>query len=200
VTRPVSRVGRRALLRGLAGFAVGLAVWAGFSAPYERLLAGAAETLLRLGESPAVTRLEAKGGEIIVERSDFPPAAPRPGLPASDIHFDFVILATLFAASRPFRAERALPGFAILFGLHVAALVCQVESLYATRLGAWSEAHYGTFARNFWASAFHVWQIAGRFAAPFAIWWPLTYGSGDGFAPSEVSGRKGSKRKSGRRS
>jgi hypothetical protein len=174
VTAPSPVSLRRALLRGLAGFAVGLAIWAGFSAPYERLLASAAELVLRTGERPAVTRLDAKGGEIIVERSDFPPAAPRPGLPASDIHFDFVILAALFAASRPFRAERALLGVAILFALHVAALVCQVEALYATRLGPWSEAHYGAFARNFWASAFHVWQIAVRFAAPFAIWWTLT--------------------------
>jgi hypothetical protein len=160
----------RTALRGVLGFVVGVALWAAFSAPYERLLARAAETVLRAGESPAVTRLEAKGGEIVVERSDFPPAAPRPGLPAADIHFDFVILVALFAATRPFRFERALLGAVILFLLHVAALVCQVESLYATRLGAWSEAHYGVFARNFWAGAFHVWQIAGRFAAPFAIW------------------------------
>jgi hypothetical protein len=171
MSRPGWRADRRAVLRGLAGFAVGLAIWAGFSTPYERLLARAAETVLRAGESPSVTRLDARNGEIVVERTDFPPAAPRPGLPAADIHFDFVVLAALFAASRPFRAGRALAGFGILFAVHVAALVCQVESVYATRLGAWSEAHYGVFARNLWASAFHVWQIAVRFAAPFAIWW-----------------------------
>jgi hypothetical protein len=174
MTRVGWRAARRATLRGLAGFAVGLAIWAGFSAPYERLLARSAETVLRAGESPAVTRLDARNGEIIVERTDFPPAAPRPGLPAADIHFDFVVLAALFAASRPFRAGRALAGFGILFAVHVAALVSQVESVYATRLGAWSEAHYGVIARNLWASAFHVWQIAVRFAAPFAIWWGLT--------------------------
>ena len=163
----------RPALRGAIGFVLGVALWSALSAPYERLLAGTAEAVLRAGERPAVTRLDAKNGEIVVERSDFPPAAPRPGLPASDIHFDFVILVALFAATRPFRFERALLAAAILFVLHVAAVVCQVESLYATRLGAWSEAHYGVFARNFWAGAFHVWQIAGRFAAPFAIWWPL---------------------------
>lgn len=187
-----SRSTRRAALRGLAGFAVGLAIWAGFSAPYERLLARTAELVLRAGESPAVTRLDAKNGEIVVERTDFPPAAPRPGLPAADIHFDFVVLATLFAATRPFRAERAIAAVAILFAVHVAALVCQVESLYATRLGAWSEAHYGVFARNFWASAFHVWQIAGRFAAPFAIWWPLVNWERERF---EKQGAKRSRRR-----
>lgn len=170
----VSPAGRRAALRALVGFAVGIAIWAGFSQPYERVLARAAELVLRAGERPAVTRLAARGGEIIIERSDFPPAAPRPGLPAADIHFNVVILAALFAAVRPFRPGRVLAGFGILFLVHVVALACQVESLYATRLGAWSEAHYGLFARNAWASAFHVYQIAGRFAAPFAIWWGLT--------------------------
>jgi hypothetical protein len=183
VTRPRAKDARRAVLRGLAGFVLGLAVWLGFSNPYERLLARAAETILRTGESPAVTRLDAKNGEILVDRSDFPPAAPRPGLPAADIHFDFVILAALFAAARPFRPARFLLGTAVLFVLHVAALVCQVESLYATRLGPWSEAHYGVVARNFWASAFHVWQIAGRFAAPFAIWWGMAMWDGARLEP-----------------
>jgi hypothetical protein len=183
VTRPRAKDARRAVLRGLAGFVLGLAVWLGFSNPYERLLARAAETILRTGESPAVTRLDAMNGEILVDRSDFPPAAPRPGLPAADIHFDFVILAALFAAARPFRPARFLLGTAVLFVLHVAALVCQVESLYATRLGPWSEAHYGVVARNFWASAFHVWQIAGRFAAPFAIWWGMAMWDGARLEP-----------------
>jgi hypothetical protein len=71
----------------------------------------------------------------------------------------------------------------VLFALHVAALVCQVESLYATRLGPWSEAHYGVVARNLWASAFHVWQIAGRFAAPFAIWWGMAMWDGARLEP-----------------
>jgi hypothetical protein len=183
VTRPRSKDARRAVLRGLAGFVLGLAIWLGFSNPYERLLARAAETILRTGESPAVTRLDARNGEILVDRSDFPPAAPRPGLPAADIHFDFVVLAALFAAARPFRPARFLLGTAVLFALHVAALVCQVESLYATRLGPWSEAHYGVVARNLWASAFHVWQIAGRFAAPFAIWWGMAMWDGARLEP-----------------
>lgn len=183
MTRPRSKDARRAVLRGLAGFVLGLAIWLGFSNPYERLLARAAETILRTGESPAVTRLDARNGEILVDRSDFPPAAPRPGLPAADIHFDFVVLAALFAAARPFRPARFLLGTAVLFALHVAALVCQVESLYATRLGPWSEAHYGVVARNLWASAFHVWQIAGRFAAPFAIWWGMAMWDGARLEP-----------------
>lgn len=163
----------RAILRAAVGFLAGLTLWFALSAPYERLVAGAAEIVLRTAERPAVTRLVARGGEILVDRSDFPPAAPRPGLPAADLHFNFVILTALFALATPLRAGRAALALALLFAVHVAALCCQVESLYATRLGPWSEANYGVFARNAWAAAFHFYQIAGRFAAPFAIWWPL---------------------------
>ncbi|MDQ2969876.1 MAG: hypothetical protein M3R34_01940 [Acidobacteriota bacterium] len=164
----------RTVLRAAGGFAVGLALWAAFSAPYERAVAAFAETILRVSERPAVTRLAARNGEIVVDRSDFPPAAPRPGLPAGDLHFNFVILAALLAATTPLSAARVLAAAGLLFAVHVLALCCQVEALYATRLGAWSEANYGIFARNAWAAAFHFYQIAGRFAAPFAIWWPLS--------------------------
>jgi hypothetical protein len=159
--------------RGAIGFAIGLAIWIVLAPPYERVVAGAAELVLRLAERPAVTRLSPRPGEFILERADFPPAAPRPGLPTADLHFNFVMLATLFALVSPLRPGRVALGLAILFAVHVLALCCQVESLYATRLGPWSEAHYGLFARNAWAAAFHFYQIAGRFAAPFAIWWPL---------------------------
>jgi hypothetical protein len=164
---------RRALFRVAIGFLLGLAFWYALSPPYERLLAFAAEPVLRVFERPAVTRLSAANGEILVDRSDFPPAAPRPGLPAADLHFNFVILAALFGFSPSRRIRQAAVAAGILFAVHVIALCCQVESLYATRLGAWSAANYGTFARNFWSTSFHIYQIAGRFAAPFAIWWPL---------------------------
>lgn len=166
-----------AALRMAVGFAFGLAFWLAFSAPYEKTVAGAATLLLRLFERPAVTTLAAPGGEFRVDRSDFPPASPRPGLPAGDLHFNFVLLATLFALAphplEPRRFGRFWIAAAGLWAIHVVALVFQVEGLYATRLGAWSDAHYGTFARNFWAAGFHFYQIAGRFAAPFALWLAL---------------------------
>jgi hypothetical protein len=158
-----------------AGFALGLAVWAGFRAPYERLLAASGEAIARAFERPPVTRLAASEGEILVERSDFPPAAARPGLPAADLHFNFVLLAALFALDRrPLETARVAAfakAAALLFALQVAALTLQVRSLYATGLGDWSAARYGPFARNAWAGAFHFYAIAGRFAAPFALWW-----------------------------
>ena len=185
------------LLRVLVGFAAGLAIWVALSRPYESLVAGAAEAILRAAERPAVTRLVPGRGEILVERSDFPPAAPRPGLPTADLHFNFVILAALFALSTPLRASRVAIAAVALFAVHVVALCCQVESLYATRLGPWSEAHYGVVARNFWATAFHGYQIAGRFAAPFAIWWPL--GGAEAMGRGETTRTKGPARRKKRR-
>ncbi len=165
----------RAAIRLLVGFLIGLAVWFLFSASYERAVAPAAEFLIRLGESPAVTRLEAPGREFLINRTDFPPGAPHPGLPAPDLHFNFVLLAAFFALHpHPLRGERLarlLLALLCLYLVHVVFLVFQVQSVYATSLGAWSAAHYGKVARNFWAAGFHFYQIAGRFAAPFAIWW-----------------------------
>jgi hypothetical protein len=166
---------RRSAARLAIGFLAGLGFWLVFSAPYERGVAGAAQVLVRLFERPPVTTLLAQGGEILVDRSDFPPASPRPGLPAADLHFNFVLLATLFALDphlfAPGRFGRFWLAAAALSVIHVLALICQVESLYATRLGEWSGAHYGALARNAWAGAFHFYEIAGRFAAPFALWW-----------------------------
>jgi hypothetical protein len=170
-------IDRGAAIRLVAGFLIALAFWFLFSSTYEAAVAPAAEFLLRLGESPAMTRLEAPGKEFLLRRSDFPPGARQPGLPAADLHFNFVLLVALFALPRrPWatdRVVRLLLAALCLYVVHVIFLVFEVESLYATRFGEWSAAHYGRAARNFWAAGYHFYQVAGRFAAPFAIWWFL---------------------------
>jgi hypothetical protein len=185
-----------AALRALSAFLGAIAFWLAFSAPYERFLAAAAEKLLRGTERPPVTRLSARGGEILVERSDFPPAAPRPGIPAADLHFNLALLAALVALDRrPWEAGRVaafLGGCLLLSAVHVVALFFQVRSVYATDLGAWSAAHYGPLARNFWSGGFHFYQVAGRFAAPFAIWWLLRR---DDRPEDSARSRKGPRRK-----
>jgi hypothetical protein len=141
--------------------------------------------LIRLFESPGVTRLRAEKREVIVDREDFPPSSPRPGIPAQDLDFNVAILIALFAtARRPF-ADRSLrkigAGLAILWATHVVALIFAVESLYATELGPWSADHYGALARNVWATGHHFYRIAGMFAIPFVLWWAFTHES-PGFA------------------
>jgi hypothetical protein len=165
----------RAALRGLVGFLLALAFWFGFSRAYEKTFAAGSEALSNLFESPDVTRLDANGGEILLDRRDFPPGSARPGLSGPDIHFNFVLLVALFALDpRPLRGAhvaRFLAAAAALWLIHVLALVFQVHSVYATSLGAWSLANYGRAVRNFWAAGWHFYLIAGRFAAPFALWW-----------------------------
>ena len=190
---------RRAAFRLLLGFLLALAFWFLFSPAYERVLAPTAEFLLRLGESPAVTHLEAPGKEFLVKRADFPPGRPYPGLPSPDLHFNFVLLAALFAIPpRPWRQQnvmRFLLAGLCLFAVHVVFLVFQVESVYANNFREWSAVHYSWFERNFWGAGFHFYQIAGRFAAPFAIWWML--GRPEPAAPAEA--RHGPSRKKTRR-
>lgn len=170
-------IDRRAALRVALAFLAALLLWSAFSRPYERVVARSAETLLRVLESPAVTRVEAAPKGFRLERRDFPPGSPRPVLPAADLHFNFVLLVSLFALDpRPWegaRVARLMLAAGMLFLVHVAALALQIQSVYATALGPWSAARYGAMARNVWGGGFHFYQIAGRFAAPFAIWWPL---------------------------
>jgi len=190
-----TRLDAAAALRATVAFAVTLGIWFAFSSPYERTLAAAAEVLIRAFERPAVTSLVPSAGEIRVERADFPPDSPRPGLPAADLHFNFALLAALFAlSSRPLRADnfgRFWVAAALLWVVHVTALVFQVESVYATRMGPWSQEHYGPMARNVWAAGFHFYQILGRFAAPFVLWWGV---GRVGERQPEMTPRKGVKR------
>jgi hypothetical protein len=184
----------RPLVRAVGGFLAGAALWLGCAEPYHRTLAAPAQALIRIFESPAVTRLHAENREVIVDREDFPPASPRPGIPAQDLDFNVAILTALLAtARRPF-SDRGLKvlaaALALLWASHVVALVFSVESLYATELGPWSAAHYGTMARNFWATGRHFYRIAGMFAIPFVLWWAFARES------PEPSPRAGGRRRS----
>ncbi|HMF08745.1 MAG TPA: hypothetical protein VKJ00_06380, partial [Thermoanaerobaculia bacterium] len=133
---------RGAVIRLVAGFLLALGFWFLFSGTYEAAVAPAAEVLIRLGESPAMTRLEAPGKEFLLRRSDIPPGAKQPGLPSADLHFNFVLLAALFALHRkPWRTDRVvklLLAMLCLYAVHVIFLIFEVESLYATRFGEWS--------------------------------------------------------------
>jgi hypothetical protein len=147
---------------------------------------------VRLFERPRATRLYADGRRVMVDRSDFPSASDRPSLPADDLTFDVILLLTLAGTTKGLFRDRAMKGLGI-------SLVAAVESFYATQLGAWSAAAYGSFARNFWGTASHFWRLAGCFAAPFLLWWLLIRPAGaDAAAPGAA--KKGSpwkKRKKG---
>jgi len=131
----------------------------------------------------------------VIDRADFPSTSDRPSLPADDLTFDVILFFALAATTRGLFRDRAVRGtlasLAILFALHVLALVAGVESFYATRLGEWSAAHYGAFARNLWATAAHFWRFVGCYAAAFLLWWSLVRSSSSMASPAS-SGRSSS--------
>ena len=113
----------------------------------------------------------------MIDRADFPSTSDRPSLPADDLTFDVILFLALAATTPGVFRDRPVRGvlvsLAALFALHVLALVAGVESLYATRLGAWSAAQYGPFTRNLWATVAHFWRFVGCYAAAFLLWWFL---------------------------
>lgn len=163
------------LAKGAAGFVVGFVLWWALSAPYARLLASVSETLIRLAERPAVTRLAVDGNEMVIDRDDFPRASPRPGLLLTDLTANIIVLTTLFAVARRPLNDRNMVGLLLaslsLVVVHVAAVVVNVQSIYALRLGAWSARNYGPVARNLWGAGAHFYSVVGVFGAAFALWW-----------------------------
>jgi hypothetical protein len=130
---------------------------------------------LRIGDS--ATRLIPSGREIVIDRTDFRRGSPRPALSGSLLTVNFILLAALFAANTNPLATRNVSGFLVaamaLVLVHIVALLINVQSIYALTLGAWSERHYGAFARNFWSASAHFYNLVGSFGIAFALWWVL---------------------------
>ncbi len=167
------------LLRGSIGFLIGLAVWAGLSVPYTRLLAPLSEAAIRLGEQPPVTYITPQGSLMMIDRTDvsLSPSSVRLAVESTDITFNFILLMTLFAARARALTDRNVLGFlcaaAALVFVHVAGVVAFVKADYAMNLGAWSAAHYGVVARNFWEAAPRFYSVVGANGSAVALWWLL---------------------------
>jgi len=52
----------------------------------------------------------------------------------------------------------------------IALVFLDVKFVYATQLGSWSLAHYGTFSRNLYGLAKHLLDLPGKLALPLALW------------------------------
>ena len=125
--------------------------------PTRRRVAAAAELPASApSRAPPSRRSRPPGGEIRVDRSDFPAGLAAAGPSGRGPALQLRAARGALRARAPSAGARRASGASGsrrrgLWAIHVLALVFQVESVYATRLGAWSEAHYGRFARNFWA-------------------------------------------------
>jgi hypothetical protein len=151
-------------------------LWALAAPVYNRFLLGSAENLVHLTESPDVTDLMRKDDHFAyVSRRDFPPSRSLVhSFRVTDVHFHLVMLAALFLAvpGIPWRRRLQNLGWALLITVFFDILLIffQVKFAYATRLGAWSLAHYGAFARNFWGLGKHLLDLPLKFSLPFVLW------------------------------
>ena len=190
------RLDWRIALKSLAGFIAGVVLWAMLSPVYNRAVASGAERLMRAFERPAVTSLQPDGNYVTIDRSDFARGSKRPGLPLHDLTFNWILLVALFAASkRPF-SDRNVFGFfvssVILAVTHVLALVVAVMSLYVTKLGPWSLAHYSDLQRNSWTVLNHSYRLVLMYAIAFALWFIFrdTREEGAGAKPARAAKKK----------
>lgn len=171
------RIDWRLAVKGLAGFAAGLAMWVFLSPLYERGLDATAEKLMRAFERPPVTELtRAEDGYTTVDRTDFDRrSTKRPAMPVKDLTFNIALMTALFAASRRTFSDRNMGGFVIasvlLFVTHVLGVVTEVMSIYVAKLGMWSTVHYSDLSRNFWGVANHFYRLVLMYAIAFALWW-----------------------------
>jgi len=109
-----------------------------------------------------------------VHRSDFRADSTIPSVPLTPVHFNTIVLLALYLAlPRPFsrrQLERLLMGWTVLFLVQSLNLVFHVKFLYATALGAWSQAHYSALSRNVYGFLQYFTDLPGQFGAPFLIW------------------------------
>ncbi len=147
------------------------------SAPvYNRFLLGSAENLTRWTESPNVTALPRKDAHFaFIQRLDFPPSRSLVhSFRVTDVHFHLVMLGALFLAVPRISWKRRLEnlGWALLITVFfdIFLVFLYVKFTYATQLGAWSAAHYGSFARNFWGLGKHLFDLPFKLTLPFLLW------------------------------
>ena len=185
----------RLLLRGLAGFTLGFALWAGLTEPYNRLVAASAEGMVRLFEDPNRTELRPDGRQVVIYRSDVPAGSNRPGVPLYDLTFNVILLTVLFALDRrPFSSRNVgmfLLGLLILFPTHVLALIAWIQDLYASSFGGAISERYSDLERSVWTNALLFYRLVGQFAIPLILRWSLMPEEGDAhLAPPVAQGPK----------
>lgn len=161
------------VVRAIAGLALAAIVWSWLAAPYNTILAHATQPLIRLDPRLAGADASSRSDAIAVDspRGLFPEVV----VPASQLTYNVILLVALFASNAKPLRDKNFVGFfvslAIVLLLHPLGTLISIESTYATRLGGWSEAHYGNFAANAWLLAEMFWRLIGMFGVVFAAWW-----------------------------
>ena len=151
-------------------------VWTLLTPVYNRFLVVAAENLLQITESPNASDLYLRGKhDAFVQRRDFPPAKSLVhAFRVTDLHFHLVLLAALFLAvpDVPWGKRLENLGWAVLATVFFDLFLCffVIKAAYATKLGAWSLAHYGPFARNAYGLVRHLLDLPFKLGLPLLLW------------------------------
>jgi hypothetical protein len=151
-------------------------VWMLLTPSYNRFLEIGGQNLVRLCESPDVTRLDPKDEHYsLISRLDFPAARETVAqMRLTDFHFPVVLLCALFLAVPEVGWKERLSnlGFALVLMavFHLVLVLFRVKFTYATQLGDWSLDSYGAFGRNFWGLGKHVLELPVKLALPFLLW------------------------------
>ena len=106
----------------------------------------------------------------------------------TDLHFHLVLLGALFLAvpGVPWRKRLENLGWAVLVTVFFDLFLCffVVKCAYATKLGAWSLAHYGPFARNAYGLVQHLLDLPFKLGLPLAPLVGVLPGPDDGRDPA----------------
>ncbi|HTG35456.1 MAG TPA: hypothetical protein VLB76_21245 [Thermoanaerobaculia bacterium] len=151
-------------------------LWILLTPLYNRVLLESAQKLVRLTEYPSVTDLLRKDTHFAyIGRRDFPPArALVHSFRVTDVHFHLIMVGVLFLAIPRVSWRKRLEnlGWAALITIFfdIFLIVFYVKATYAVQLGAWSLAHYGAFARNFYGLAKHLLDLPFKLSLPFLLW------------------------------
>ena len=159
-------------------------LWVAITPFYNRFLRESAETVVRLGERPAMTHLyPAPKSEkaptqdvhyLVITRDDY---TAKKGflysVRTSDIHFPLVYLWAIFMAvpGVPWATRLARAGWAtlIMVFFNIILVVFWVKFAYATQLGEWSTEHYSVAGQTFWGLGKHILDLPFKFGLPLLL-------------------------------
>lgn len=151
-----------------------LILWLLLRPVYNTFLAWAAQSLCRLFEAPAVTRVVVEEDKAAIGREDMRTGSGWLAYSLTQIHFNLIpTLALILALPGWHRHEgwqKLVWAISALVASHVLGLVFHVQYFFATSLGPWSSAHYGDFSRNLFGFLQYFFDIPLAFTLPLLLW------------------------------
>lgn len=151
-------------------------IWIALTPIYNPFLTQATENLVRMTESPSVTRLLNQAPHhFLISRTDVPsPKGWITSVRVTDTHFPMVMMIAFFLAvpGVPWKIKLQNLGWALLFLIffHLFSLFLWVKFVYSTQLGEFSMTHYSALQRNVWGLSKHLADLPFKLGMPLILW------------------------------